>query len=150
MKARRQMRILEIIRQKTIETQEELAVELTREGYAVTQATVSRDIKELKLIKVPTGDGRYRYAKPEEGAAAGLTERMRRVFRDSLMGLDMAENLIVVRTLSGSAPGVGEAIDSLRWSEIAGTVAGDNTVLVVVRSRDLVPGVVERLQSLMQ
>lgn len=149
MKALRQLKILELIRQKPIETQEELASELNRAGYSVTQATVSRDIKELNLIKVPTGDGRYRYAKADEGPTPVLTERMRRVFRDSLIGLDSAENLIVVRTLSGSAPGVGEAIDSLHWPEIAGTVAGDNTVLVVVRSRELVPGVLDRLQQLM-
>lgn len=148
MKARRQMKILEIIRDEVIETQEELARRLANEGMNVTQATISRDIKELSLIKIPTGDGRYKYALPDDQYSASASERMKRVLSDYCVGFDYSENLVLVKTLSGMAPGVGEAIDALRWKEIVGTVAGDNTVLVVVRPKEAVHYVVERLRNL--
>lgn len=150
MKARRQMKILEIIRERPVETQEELVQELRKLGMPVTQATVSRDIKDLNLVKVPTGDGRQRYAPPQDQVMAGFAERLRRVLRDTVLSLEASENLIVVKCLSGTAPAVGEAIDSLRWQEIAGTVAGDNTVLVVVRGRERSQSVLERLRQLIE
>lgn len=146
MKAKRHRLIIDIIQSTPIETQEELARELERRGMAVTQATVSRDIKELGLIKSPTPDGRYCYALPE--AAPGGRERLRRLFREALLEIDTSENLIVVKTLRGTAAAAGEAIDQLGWPEIVGTVAGDNTVLVVVRSRDIAPRVAERFRDL--
>jgi len=150
LKARRQMKILEIIRDVIVGTQEELAEHLRREGIDVTQATVSRDIKELNLIKVPAGDGRYRYALTDEQGATVQTDRMRRLFRDCLVSIDYSENIIVVKTLSATAPGVGEAIDGLHWKEIIGTVAGDNTVLVVVSPKETTGAVVERLKGLIR
>jgi len=147
MKARRQMKILEIVRAGVVETQEELANKLRAEGIDVTQATISRDIKELMLLKVPTGDGRYRYALPEDQYTSSAGERMKRVLEDYCLGFDYSENIIVVRTLSGMAPGVGEAMDALRWKEIVGTVAGDNTLLVVVRPKEAVPYVLERMRG---
>ena len=150
MKARRQMKILEIIRERPVETQEELARELRKLGISVTQATISRDIKDLNLIKVPTGDGRQRYAFPQDQVMAAHTERLRRVLRESVLDLDVSENLIVVKCLSGAAPAVGEALDNLRWQEIVGTVAGDNTVLVVVRGRERAQSVMERLRQLIE
>lgn len=150
MKPRRQMKILEIIRDRAIETQEELAQELRKQGIAVTQATVSRDIKDLNLVKVPTGDGRQRYALPHEDVVRGQRDRLRRILRDSVVSVDFAENIVVVTCLSGAAPAVGEAIDNLRWQEILGTVAGDNTVLVVARARDKAPVVTERLEGLLR
>ncbi|MDI6823207.1 MAG: arginine repressor [Bacillota bacterium] len=150
MKARRQMKILEIIRERPVETQEELARELRKLGMPVTQATVSRDIKDLNLVKVPTGDGRQRYAPPQEQVMAGFADRLRRVLRDSVLSLEASENLIVVKCLSGTAPAVGEALDNLRWQEIAGTVAGDNTVLVVVRGRERSQSVLERMRQLIE
>ncbi|MEW6545654.1 MAG: arginine repressor [Bacillota bacterium] len=150
MKARRQMKILEIIRERPVETQEELAQELRKLGMPVTQATVSRDIKDLNLVKVPTGDGRQRYALPQEQVMSGYTDRLRRVLRDSVLSLDVSENLIVVKCLSGAAPAVGEALDNLRWQEIVGTVAGDNTVLVVVRGRERAQTVMERMRQLIE
>ncbi|MDI6893386.1 MAG: arginine repressor [Bacillota bacterium] len=150
MKARRQMKILEVIRARPVETQEELAQELRKLGIPVTQATVSRDIKDLNLVKVPTGDGRQRYAFPQDQVIAGHTDRLRRVLRDSVLDLDVSENLIVVKCLSGAAPAVGEALDNLRWQEIVGTVAGDNTVLVVIRGRERGQSLVERLRQLIE
>ncbi len=150
MKARRQMKILEIIRSEVVQTQEELAEKLAREGMEVTQATVSRDIKELQLIKVPNGDGRYRYAIPNGQSPRKQAERLKRIFKDAVLAINASENLIVVKTLSGTAPGVGEAIDTLDWPEVVGTVAGDNTVLVVAKDRETVPGVLEKLKDLLR
>ena len=149
MKARRQMKILEIIRDRVVETQEELAEELRNRGIEVTQATVSRDIKDLHLVKAPSGDGRYRYALPEDQRPSRQADRLRRIFLECLVGLDCSENLILVKSLSGTGPAVGEAVDNLGWPEIVGTVAGDNTVLVVVRSRELTQVVMEKLRNFM-
>jgi len=140
--------ILELIRNQVIETQEELAEALTRRGIPVTQATVSRDIKELKLNKVPTGDGRYRYALPED-ATPGSWERRRRIFRESVLSIDYSENIIIVRSLPGTAQGVASALDHLNWTEILGTVAGDDTVMVVVRPKEVAPEIVERIRKMM-
>lgn len=148
MKARRQAKILELIRTQVIETQEELADALSREGIPVTQATVSRDIKELQLNKVPTGDGRYRYALPDE-AAPGSWERRRRIFQESLLSIDYSENIIVIRSLPGTAQGVASALDHLNWDELLGSVAGDDTVMLVVRPKEATPAVVDRIRKLM-
>lgn len=148
MKARRQAKILELIKTQVIETQEELAEALGREGIPVTQATVSRDIKELQLNKVPTGDGRYRYALPEE-TAPGSWERRRRIFQESLLSIDYSENIIVIKSLPGTAQGVASALDHLNWTEVLGTVAGDDTVMVVVRPKEATATVVDRIRKLM-
>jgi transcriptional regulator of arginine metabolism len=142
------MKILEVIKDEIVETQEDLAQRLRQDNMAVTQATISRDIKELSLIKVPTGDGRYKYALPDDQYSSSASDRMKRVLSDYVVGFDYSENLILVKTLSGMASGVGEAIDTLRWKEIIGTVAGDNTVMVVVRPKEAVHYVVERLRTL--
>lgn len=150
MKTRRQMKILEIIRNGTVETQEELAVELKRFGISVTQATVSRDIKELHLVKVAAGDGRYRYAVPLDPGAAVQKEKMRRYFKDSLLSAACSENILVLKTLPGTAQGVGVAFDNLEWPEAMGTVAGDDTVLVVARDRAAGQEMLTRLQDLIR
>lgn len=148
-KARRQAKILEVIKYNVIETQEELAEALGRHGIPVTQATVSRDIKELQLNKVPTGDGRYRYALPEEMPSASWDKR-RRIFRESVLEVDSSENIVVIKSLPGTAPGVASAIDHLGWTEMLGSVAGDDTVLVVVKPRELAIEIAERIRSLMR
>lgn len=148
MKALRRMKILELIKDHVIETQQDLAHRLRQEGIEVTQATVSRDIKDLHLVKVPSGDGRYRYAVPDDQVAGWQTETMRRIFRDCLVNMDSSENLIVVKALPATGPAVGEAIDNLGWPEVVGTVAGDNTVLVVVRSREATSVVLDRFRRL--
>lgn len=149
MKNARQMAILSIIEKDNIETQEELAAKLRDIGIVVTQATVSRDIKELRLLKVLTPDGSYKYATVDK-AEHGVSERLVRMFIDSVLSISYAENLIVVRTLPGSANAAGEAIDSMRWPEVLGTISGDNTIFVAVRSSEEAPAVVEKFQEILK
>lgn len=149
MKARRQAKILELIKHHPIETQEELAARLTREGIPVTQATISRDIKELHLQKVPAGNGRYRYALPDDGTPASWDKR-RRLLQESVLSVDYSENIVVIRALQGTAPTVAYAIDHLAWKEVIGTVAGEDTVLAVVRPKEAAPDVVERFRTLIR
>ena len=133
MKSSRQDEILRIIREKDVETQEELAEELRKNGYKVTQATVSRDIKELKLIKIAGKQSTYCYAKPGRHENA-VNDRMIRLLSDSLTDIDFAGQIVVVKTLSGSANVAAEAIDNMNWQEVLGTIAGDNTIFVAVRN----------------
>lgn len=150
MKVLRHARIKEIIENNVIETQEELAIALRKLAIEVTQATVSRDIKELMLIKVPAGDGRYCYAFPVEQSAAFLQPRMERIFQDSVIGMDYSENIVVIKTLPGTAQAVAAAIDNTKWPDIIGTVAGDDNILVVVKPMEAVPRVIAKLQALSQ
>lgn len=149
MKASRQLTILEIIREKDIETQEELADELRIRGFKVTQATVSRDIKELRLLKVLSSTGAYKYATADK-AENGLNERFIRMFSESVLGMTHAYNQIIIKTLSGSANMAAETIDSLNWPEIMGTLAGDNTILMLTRSEADVAPVLERLNAMLR
>lgn len=149
-KTRRQMRIVDIIRTEPVSTQEELAERLRREGIRVTQATVSRDIKELQLVKVPAGDGRYRYALPEERQAGAYAERLLRILSECVTGYDYSENIVVVSTLPATAPTVAEAIDSLSAEEVIGTLSGERTVFVVVRPKEAVHRFIERLAGLLE
>ena len=149
MKTIRQVAILDIIEKKDIETQEELANALRERGIKVTQATVSRDIKELRLLKVLTPAGVYKYATADK-AENGLAERFIRMLTESVLSVTSSNNLIVVKTLSGSANVAAEALDSLHWPEILGTLAGDNTILLIISSNDEVPGVVARIKELMK
>lgn len=149
MKLRRQQLILEIIESKPIATQEELARELKKRGISATQATISRDIKELQLVKVPVGRDVYRYARPQQIDPSHSQERLRRLFQDAVVSIDFSENIVVVRTLPGAAQGVASAIDQAGWKEIIGTVGGDDTIFVVVKPRDAVKQVVEKLEGLL-
>jgi transcriptional regulator of arginine metabolism len=148
MKNARQTAILSIIEKKDIETQEELANELKSIGIVVTQATVSRDIKELRLLKVLATDGGYKYATADK-ADHGLSERFARMFVDSVLSISFANNIIVIKTLSGSANAAAEAIDSMHWPEILGTMAGDNTILVIIRTNEETQQIVERFHGLL-
>ena len=149
MKSVRHSMILEIIESQNIETQEELAEQLKRHGVRVTQATVSRDIKELRLVKVLSEVGGYRYA-TNERAEQGMSDRFIRIFSESVLSMNGASNLIVIKTLSASAAAAAEAIDSMKWPEIVGTLAGDNTILVVVQAEDLVETVLGRFKTLIR
>ncbi len=149
MKSLRHAKIKEIVEHHVIETQEELAEALRKEGIEVTQATVSRDIKELMLIKVPMGDGQYRYAFPVEQNLMFSQSRMERIFRDSVLTLNYSQNIIVIKTLPGTAQSVASTIDYAKWSEIIGTVAGDDNILVVVKPAEAVLLVIARFQSLL-
>ena len=149
MKTIRQMAILDIIAKQDVETQEELAEALRDRGIQVTQATVSRDIKELRLLKVLTPSGSYKYATADK-AENGLSERFIRMLAESLLSVAASNNLIVVKTLSGSANVAAEALDSLHWPEILGTLAGDNTILLIIRSEAEAPDVVRRIQEMIK
>jgi transcriptional regulator of arginine metabolism len=149
MKAQRHRAILEIIEQSAVETQEDLALALVQHGFEVTQATVSRDIKELRLLKVLTDEGTYRYA-VQGNADQGLGERLRRIFAETVMSVEVAVNLIVIKTLPGSAHVAAELVDTMRSAETVGTLAGDNTVLVIVRDAESAPAVAERFRGMMR
>lgn len=148
MKGNRQSLISEIITNQIIRTQEELAEALQERGISVTQATISRDIKEMHLVKGLSDDGSYRYLLGEQGDS-GVSDRLIRMLMDSVVSMDSASNLIVVRTLSGSAHVAGEAIDNLKWPEIVGTIAGDNTILVIVRSQEYVAEIIDRFNGIL-
>lgn len=135
MKTKRQAKILELIKKNNIETQEELSDYLEREGYQVTQATVSRDIRELKLTKVAINGGRQKYVALME-ANEDLSEKYTRVFRDGFVSMDMAQNILVIKTVSGMAMAVAAALDAIHFSEIVGCIAGDDTVMCAVRTVD--------------
>lgn len=147
MKSARHAMILQLIEGENIETQDELVSRLRDRGFDVTQATVSRDIKDLRLIKVLTDDGSYKYATVEY-AENGLTERFLRIFAHSVQTITAAGNLIVIKVISGSANVAAEAIDTLRLPEIAGTLAGDNTIFCAIRDVNDVPDVMRRFQAM--
>ena len=149
MKIKRHNKILEIIENYNIETQEELAGRLKDMGIVVTQATVSRDIKELRLLKVLSAKGGYKYATADK-AEHGLSDRFVRMFVDSVLSITYAGNIIVIKTLSASANAAAEAIDSMRWPEILGTMAGDNTILVIVPNETVAAQVVARFQEMLK
>ena len=149
MKSARQIAILEIIAEYAVETQEELADALRKRGFQVTQATVSRDIKELRLVKALSADGSYRYATSDKNENS-LNERLIRMFSETVVSINSAYNQIILKTLSASASIAAETIDSLQWPEILGTIAGENTILMIVRSVEEVQSVVDRLNSMMR
>ena len=149
MKSARQIAILDIINDQPIETQEELADALRAHGFQVTQATVSRDIKELRLVKSLSPDGAYRYVTSEKNENS-LNERLIRLFSETVLSIDHAYNQIVIKTLSATASIAAETIDSLQWPEILGTIAGENTILMIIRSVEEVPAVVERINAMIR
>ena len=149
MKAKRQALIREIVESQCIQTQEELADALARHGMVVTQATVSRDIKEMHLLKVLSEEGGYRYATMDK-SEQGMNERLIRMLSDSVVDMSSANNLIVIHTLPGSAHVAGEAVDSLHWPEVLGTIAGDNTILVIARSNEDVDAVLRRFRGIVR
>lgn len=149
MKTKRQTKMLELIKKHNIETQEELSDYLHKEGYQVTQATVSRDIRELKLTKVAMSNGRQKYAALTE-ANEDLSEKYTRVFRDAFVSMDMAQNILVIKTVSGMAMAVAAAIDAMHLHEIVGCIAGDDTIMCAVRSVDDTIAVMGRLRKLVE
>ena len=147
MKSERQNEIIRLITSKDIETQEELASELRLLGYKVTQATVSRDIRELRLMKASSKTGGFKYARPDRLEIA-VSERLTRILADSLVNVDSSGNIIVVKTLSGSANVAAEALDTLAWPEILGTIAGDNTIFVITRNETNTQEISDRIRKL--
>ena len=144
----RQLKLIEIINKNEIETQEALAEALRNEGYLVTQATVSRDIKDLGLIKVMTPNKTYKYAQPAstEQKSSG---KMLNLFRECVISIDYAGHLIVIKTVSGGANSAATLVDKLNFPEVMGCVAGDDTILVVINDQQKIVPIVEKLKSLL-
>jgi transcriptional regulator of arginine metabolism len=135
MKAHRQMKIREIITSNEIETQDDLAIELGKTGLTVTQATISRDIKEMHLMKVPLPDGRYKYSLPSD-QKFNPAQKLKRALNDNFLSIDFADNLIVMKSLPGTANAIGIQVDNLEWPGIMGTICGDDTILLICRSKE--------------
>ena len=133
MKSQRQTKILEIIAAKDIETQEQLLQELRNAGFRSTQATISRDIKELRILKDLTAMGTYRYTIGSKEASGAFSNRLNAIFKESVISYDYAQNLVVVKTLPTLAPAAGRAIDAMNMSVVVGTLAGGDTLLIIMR-----------------
>ena len=133
MKQTRHIRIVELIEKYDIETQEELAEYLKKDGFTVTQATVSRDIRELKLTKIPTGNGRQKYAVLRQDDSH-LGDKYIRVLKECFVSMDAAQNILVVKTGVGMAMAVAAAIDAMKFEEIVGSIAGDDTIMMAIRT----------------
>ena len=137
MKFQRQARILDLIEQQEIETQEELSEQLRALGYNTTQATVSRDIKELRLIKILSAEtGKYKYAAASSEVENSFTTRLRNIFRECVTSIDAAQNMVVIKTLPGLGQAAAMAIDAMRDMRVVGTLGGDDTVFVVMRDSE--------------
>ena len=149
MKSKRHSKIIEIINSKSVETQEDLAEELKLAGFDVTQATVSRDIKTLRLIKTQDADGRYKYSIINQ-ERNDMVDKLTSIFTNTVIHVENIDKMVVVKTLSGSASAAAEAIDTLQLGEIAGTIAGDNTIFIVVRSLEKAEELVDKMIKMMK
>ena len=145
MKINRHAKIVELVNKYHIETQEELADRLNQEGYKVTQATVSRDIRDSKLTKVQTEAGRQKYAVLQKSESK-LTEKYGRILRDGFISMDVAQNILVIKTVSGMAMAVAAAIDDMNWHEVVGCIAGDDTIMCAIRTIEDVELVMEKFR----
>ncbi len=146
MKSDRHAKIVELIGKYDIETQEELAEMLNQSGYNVTQATVSRDIRELKLAKVQTGEKRQKYALMQNDD--GMADKYIRVLKDGFVSMDMAQNILVVKTVAGMAMAVAASLDALKWHEVVGCIAGDDTIMCAIRSTEEAKFVMEKIRKI--
>lgn len=147
MKINRHAKIIELISKYNIETQEELAERLNQDGFSVTQATVSRDIRDLKLTKVPGDNGRQKYAVIQK-ADNVMSEKYIRVLKEGYASMDMAQNILVIKTVSGMAMAVAAAVDAMNWHEVVGCIAGDDTIMCAVRSVDETIEVMEKIKKI--
>ncbi len=148
MKRTRHAKIVEIIEKHDVGTQEELAELLKESGFQVTQATVSRDIRELKLSKIPTGDGRQKYVVLRQDDSH-LVDKYIRVLKDGLLSMDMAQNILVIKTVSGMASAVAVAVDAMKFKEIVGSIAGDDTIMMAVRTVEETKVVMEKIHKML-
>lgn len=149
MKTKRQSKILELIRINDIETQEELQAYLVKDGFAVTQATVSRDIRDMKLTKIATNSGKQKYValgdSPED-----LSEKYVRVLKDGFVSMDMAQNILVIKTVSGMAGAVCASIDAMNIHEIVGSIAGDDTIMCAIRTTEDTIQIMKKLRKIIE
>ena len=149
MKGQRQEKIVEIIKNSDIETQHQLIDALSQAGFASTQATVSRDIKELRLVKELTQRGRYRYALTEKSAVTNHAERLRTIMRESVVSIACAQNIVVIKTIPGTASGVCFAIDAMNIEDLAGTLAGDDTAFLAMKDNEAALKFSKTLESML-
>lgn len=149
MKTNRQSKIIEIIQKNEVETQDELSALLEKDGFRVTQATVSRDIRELKLTKIPTASGRQKYAVITD-APENLSQKYERVLREGFLSMDMAQNILVIKTVSGMASAVCAAIDAMKMREIVGSIAGDDTIMCAIRTVDDTYAVMKKIRRIVE
>ena len=149
MQTNRQSKIIEIIQKNEVETQDELSALLEKDGFRVTQATVSRDIRELKLTKIPTAGGRQKYAVITD-APENLSKKYERVLREGFLSMDMAQNILVIKTVSGMASAVCAAIDAMKMREIVGSIAGDDTIMCAIRTGDDTYAVMKKIRRIVE
>ena len=149
MKTNRQSKIIEIIQKNEVETQDELSALLEKDGFRVTQATVSRGIRELKLTKIPTASGRQKYAVITD-APENLSKKYERVLREGFLSMDMAQNILVIKTVSGMASAVCAAIDAMKMREIVGSIAGDDTIMCAIRTVDDTYAVMKKIRRIVE
>ena len=147
MKISRHAKIIELISQYDIETQEELAEYLNKAGFKVTQATVSRDIRDLKLTKVSVGAGKQKYVVHRQEEPE-MSEKYIRVLRDGFVSMDMAQNILVIKTVSGMAMAVAVAVDSMKWNEVVGCIAGDDTIMCAIRTVEDTVAVMDKIRKI--
>ena len=149
MKSQRQAKIMEIISNRNVETQEQLLQELQKSGFRCTQATISRDIKELRIVKELTSFGTYRYCAASSEVGGSLSSKLNTIFRECITGFDYAQNIIVVRTMPGLASAAASAIDAMNMSVVVGTLAGDDTVMIVMRDNNAAAAFCGEIQNLL-
>lgn len=148
MKLKRHEKIIELVNKYEIETQEELASLLKKEGFDVTQATVSRDIRELKLSKVPTGEGKQKYVALGTDDSH-LGDKYIRVLKEGFVSMDMAQNILVIKTVAGMAMAVAAAVDAMKFKEIVGSIAGDDTIMMAVRTVEDTKSLMEKIKAML-
>ena len=147
MKTRRQAKILELIQRNDVETQEELSAYLVREGFQVTQATVSRDIRELKLTKIAMDNGKQKYAVITD-ADSGMMEKYARVLREGFISMDLAKNIVVIKTVSGMAGADCAATHAMKFQEMVGSIAGDDTIICIIRDDEEAIKIMKKLRKI--
>ena len=150
MKNERQAKILEIIAQEPIDTQEQLQERLQTQGITCTQATISRDIKQLHLIKEPVGQGRYRYTVSSQRNKLNVADKLRTIFRESIISVDSAQNIVVIKTMAGLANAAAAAMDGMSISGMVGTLAGDDTALLVMKDAEMARGFCEDIHEMLK
>ena len=149
MKNDRQTILLEIIEQEAVETQEQLLRRLAERGVKCTQATVSRDIKQLHLVKEPTGQGRYRYAVSVQKSKLNFAEKLRTIFRESITSIDSAQNIVVIKTMPGLASAACAALDDMGVAYMVGSLAGDDTAFLVMRDTESAASFCEEIKEML-
>ena len=150
MKNDRQRRILEIVEREPIDTQEQLQQKLQEQGVTCTQATISRDIKQLHLIKEPVGHGQYRYTVSSQRNRLNVADKLRTIFRESIISVDFAQNIVVIKTMAGLANAAAAALDSMNIPYLVGTLAGDDTALLVMRDTESARSFCEEIHEMLK